>query len=58
MRRGGGTTPSTRLLVATVAFVVNVVHHFHGGLFNFKLQGLEVLRGVSTSLNLAISMSG
>jgi hypothetical protein len=61
MRGGGGTAPNPRLLVATVAaiaFKVNVLHHLHGDLFNFKLQGLEVLCGVSTSLILAMSTLG
>jgi hypothetical protein len=44
--------------VAAIAFKVNVLHHLHGGLFNFKLQGLEVLCGVSTSLILAMSTLG
>jgi hypothetical protein len=55
MRGGGGTAPNSRLLIATVAaiaFKVNVLHHFHGGLVNLKLQGLVVLCGVSTSLDL------
>jgi hypothetical protein len=37
MRGGGGTTPNSRLLVATVAaitFKVNVLHHLRGGLVN------------------------
>jgi hypothetical protein len=55
LRQGGGTAPNSRLLVAvvaTIAFKVDVLHHFVGSVFNLKLQGLEVLRGISTSLDL------
>jgi hypothetical protein len=48
MRGGGGTAPSPRLLVTIIAFIVKIVHHLHGRIPNLKLQGLEVLCGVST----------
>jgi hypothetical protein len=52
IERGKGTTPISRLPFAIVAFIVQIIHYFGGGVPNLQLQSCEVLLSVRTSLDL------